>query len=219
MEVKILYEDKDIIVAVKPPGMPSQPDRTGDGSIAERLGLMGEGAPLIVHRLDRPVGGIMVFPKTPGAARKLSSELNEFKKTYYAVCHGEFPPGETALTNWLKKDPAKSVSRVVQKGVYGAKKAELAAECLSVAKRAGKPLSLLKITLKTGRHHQIRVQLSHAGFPIMGDRKYGAGDGLPYPALWSGGLSFRHPETGEAMDFAVPPDGYPYNLFTEIKKI
>ena len=178
--MKILYEDNHIIVVVKPVNVPVQADETGDPDllsavkayIKEKYNKPGEVYCGLVHRLDRPVGGVMVFARTSKAASRLMPQFAEknrsgAKKRYMAVTCGTAPEkGE--LHDQILRIEADHSSIVVPEGTEGAKAASLCFETASMKKG----LSLLDIELHTGRHHQIRVQLSHAGYPIWGDQRY-----------------------------------------------
>lgn len=232
----ILYEDKEIIVCHKPAGMAVQTSRPGEPDMESTLkNYLRTPYVGIIHRLDQPVEGILVFAKTKHAAAKLSAQNagQTMCKQYYAVAvpeKAEEPQAVTAghagetviLTDYLLKDRAGNISKVVEKGTPGAKRAELSYKILKAGQtEEGRPALLLEVSLKTGRHHQIRVQLSHAGLPLLGDRKYGtrAGD-MPgsgrqaeYPALCCCLLEFSHPVTGERMKFRIEPAGTAFRVF------
>ncbi len=214
----ILYEDNHVIVAVKPQNMPSQEDASRDMDFLTQLKLYVKekynkpGAVYLglVHRLDRPAGGVMVFARTSKAAARLTAQIKDhsFEKRYYAVVSSATPP-EGVLSDYLLKDGRTNITRVVSADTAGAKYAELS--CHN-AERSGQ-YSLLEIVLKTGRPHQIRVQLAHAHAPIIGDVKYG-GAGNDRLCLWSYSLSFIHPTKKERMTFSCPPpDCFPWSLF------
>jgi 23S rRNA pseudouridine1911/1915/1917 synthase len=228
MELKILYEDKHLIVAVKPPMVPLQSDHTNDEDmlkiVTNHLASMGPGAPKpylgLVHRLDRPVGGLMVFAKTEFANARLSEaiRLKQFKKTYLAVVCGkpENPQGE--LKDYLVKLSTVNMSKIAEPGRKNAKEAILDYALVeTIQTEAHGELSLLKIQLKTGRHHQIRVQLAHAGIPIWGDTKYNPQfvktKGWVQAALWAAELSFKHPKENKTLEFKEYPQAYPFSLF------
>lgn len=228
MELKILFEDKHLIVAVKPPMVPSQSDQTKDEDmmkiITDHLVTKGSGSPKpylgLVHRLDRPVGGLMVFAKTEFANARLSEaiRLKQFKKIYYAVVCGkpENPQGE--LRDHLIKLSTVNMSKIAEPGRKNAKEAILDYALVeTIQTEEYGDLSLLKIQLKTGRHHQIRVQLAHAGFPIWGDTKYNPRfvktKGWVQAALWAAELSFQHPKENRTLEFKEYPQEYPFSLF------
>ena len=172
--LKVLFEDNHIIVVEKPPNVPSQSDKTGDVDmlsivkeyIKEKYQKPGNVYLGLVHRLDRPVGGVMVFAKTSKAASRLSEQVREktFKKKYLAVVDGKLDKEEGTLEDYLYKDERNNMSKVVSASKKGAKLAKLNYKVL--AYNEIKNLSLLEIKLHTGRHHQIRVQLAYFGHSI-----------------------------------------------------
>ena len=209
---QILYEDNHVIVAVKPPNMLSQGDRTGDTDILtllkayvkEKYNKPGEVYLGLVHRLDRPVGGLMVFARTGKAAARLAAQLkkHDIGREYLCVCEGQVPDTFT-LTDHLVKDERLNLVRVTDANAPGAREAILHGTVL--ARREG--LNLCAITLETGRNHQIRVQMAHFGAPLWGDNRYGRGIPGQQIALWGYKLTFDHPTTKERMTFHVPPQG------------
>lgn len=210
--LKVLYEDNHIIVVIKPYNIPSQSDKTNDIDmlslvkeyIKEQYQKPGNVYVGLVHRLDRPVGGIMVFAKTSKAASRLSESIRNksFSKTYLAVVNGKFEKQNGILENYLWKDEALNMSKVVSKDKKGAKLARLTYEVLAEKN----DLSLVKINLETGRHHQIRVQFSNAGHSLYGDQKYGKGSIGKQIALWAYRLEFKHPVKDEIMKFEALPE-------------
>ena len=212
--LKILFEDNHIIVVEKTPNIPSQSDKTGDIDmltlvkqyIKEKYNKPGNVYLGLVHRLDRPVGGIMIFAKTSKAASRLSDEVREkvFKKKYLAVVDGKIEKTKGSLENYLYKDERNNMSKVVNKDKKNAKLAKLDYEVLFYDEV--KNLSLLKINLHTGRHHQIRVQLSNFGHSIFGDQKYGTRGTGKQIALWAYELTIMHPITKEDMTFIDLPE-------------
>jgi len=220
-EINILYEDNHILVAEKPPNMLSQGDNTGDAdiltllkkNIKERYNKPGNVYLGLVHRLDRPVGGVMVFAKTSKGAARLSDQIRTgmFRKSYFAVIHGIPEKLSATLVNYLSKNEKTNTVAVVQKPEEG-KEASLDYEVVDT--KDG--LSLIHINLHTGRPHQIRVQLAYAGHPLYGDQKYGASvnrHGMQL-ALWSAEIGFIHPTTKEPLIFrSMPPQVYPWNIF------
>lgn len=215
---EILYEDNHIVVALKPPGVPSQADAGGDLDmltiikryIKQKYNKPGEVFLGLVHRLDRPTGGIMVFARTSKAAARLSDELRRggIDKTYLAVCEGLAEP-QAELTDMLIKDRQKNISRIAAEGEPGAKRAELSYTRLAV--KEGR--SLISVELKTGRSHQIRVQLSSRGLPLSGDVKYSGKKGAL--ALFAAKLSFTHPTKKTRLLFKYPPN---YGFFIPFQK-
>lgn len=229
MNLNIIHEDKQIIVVVKPPKVPSQSDKTGDTDMMAILKehLLNE-YPMakepylgLLHRLDRPVGGLMVFAKTKESNRYLSEEIRnkKFKKEYLAVVCGKPEMHHGELRNYLKKVTSLNMSKVVTEQSKSGKEAVLEYQLLdSVETDEYGILSLLKINLKTGRHHQIRVQFSNANLPLWGDNKYNKdfvkSKGWTQIALWAESLEFKHPKTKKELQFQVnPSDEYPFNLF------
>lgn len=236
-EIKILYEDNHLLVVEKPPNMLTQGDQTGDDDlltilkedIRQRYNKPGNVFLGLVHRLDRPVGGAMVFAKTSKAASRLSEQIRtrEFDKTYLAVVHGIPAMLSGMLVHYLIKDERTNTVRIaenpfdsdrclsdgINKGrTDGAKKAVLD---YSVKDTRGR-YSLVSIRLHTGRPHQIRVQFAAIGHPLYGDQKYGASINEPgmQLALWSVEIGFIHPTLREHVSFSsVPPQVYPWNLF------
>ena len=212
--LKILFEDNHIIVVEKTPNIPSQSDKTGDIDmltlvkqyIKEKYNKPGNVYLGLVHRLDRPVGGIMIFAKTSKAASRLSDEVREkvFKKKYLAVVDGKIEKTNGSLEDYLYKDERNNMSKVVNKNKKNAKLAKLDYEV--VVYDEVKNLSLLKINLHTGRHHQIRVQLSNFGHSIFGDQKYGTRGTGKQIALWAYELTIMHPITKEEKTFIDLPE-------------
>lgn len=213
-KLKILFEDNHIIVVEKKPNIPSQADKTEDFDmltmvkqyIKETYHKPGNVYLGLVHRLDRPVGGIMIFAKTSKAAARLSDQVREkvFKKKYLAVVDGKVNPEQGYLEDYLFKDERHNTSKVVNKEKKNAKLAKLDYKVLRY--NEVKNLSLVEINLHTGRHHQIRVQLSHFGHSIFGDQKYGTRGQGKQIALWAYKLTIQHPITKEEMTFEDLPE-------------
>ena len=211
---KILYEDNHIIVVEKKPNIPSQSDKTGDidmltlvkDYIKEKYKKPGNVYLGLVHRLDRPVGGIMIFAKTSKAASRLSNQIREkiFKKKYLAVVDGKFEKNQGTLEDYLYKDERHNMSKVVKKEKKNSKLAKLDYKVLKY--NQVKDLSLVEINLHTGRHHQIRVQLSNFGHSIFGDQKYGTRGKGKQIALWAYELTIIHPVTKEELTFKDLPE-------------
>ena len=214
MTIRVLYEDNHLLVVEKPANVPVQADASGDedlltackGYIKEKYAKPGEVYLGLVHRLDRPVGGVMVFARTSKAAARLTEQFSAHRarKRYAAIVEGS-APGEGRLTDFLWKDERTNTTSVVPEGTPGAKLAKLSFRTLAWEKG----LSLLDVDLQTGRPHQIRVQLSHAGFPIHGDQRYNpdarVGEQI---RLWAYALTIVHPTLKEEMTFyALPPFG------------
>ena len=219
MQPMILYEDSFLLCVVKPSGMPAQPDKTGDMDILTFLQQKEKSNAIgLIHRLDRPVGGVMLFAKTKEAEGILSQMVKkkQIKKEYFAVVCGKANEKEK-LEDYLLKNGRTNLSSVVDKNTKGAKKAVLSYDRKEVLEEGDCFLSLLKIELETGRHHQIRVQLSQRGLPIWGDQKYNTIQKMKKGtkiALWSYSLTFLHPKTGEILFIKAIPEGEPFSKFT-----
>lgn len=218
-DLKILYEDNHIIVVVKEPGIPTQEDKTGDKDmltivkeyIKVKYNKPGNVYLGLVHRLDRMVGGVMVFAKTSKAASRISEYIRQknVKKRYLAVVNGTLPVSDqkVELRNYLVKNERLNMSRVVDSTTKGSKEAILEYKVLKNFTYNGKDYSLVDIDLHTGRHHQIRLQFANIGHPLYGDIKYGqkvnkVGQNL---ALFSYYLSFFHPTKDEYLEFEFKP--------------
>ncbi len=219
-KINILYEDNHLLIVIKPANMPVCKDSSNDEDLLtilkeylkEKYHKPGNVYLGLVHRLDRPVSGIMVFAKTSKAAQRLSKQItnNEFKKTYYAVVSG-IPKEKETLKDYLKKDEKTNTSYVTNEN-------DGKLSILEYTKIKTKDnLSLIKINLLTGRHHQIRVQLSSRNYPLYGDHKYNKdfiNDNKENIALIAKELSFYHPTTKELLKFEIDlPKKYPYTLF------
>ena len=212
--MEVIFEDNHIIVVKKQPNIPSQSDKTEDMDmltivkeyIKKKKKKPGNVYLGLVHRLDRPVGGVMIFAKTSKAASRLSEQVREktFKKKYLAVVDGKFEEKNGTLEDYLYKDERNNISKVVNKDKKNAKFAKLDYEVLTY--NEVKNLSLVKVNLHTGRHHQIRVQLAHAGHSIFGDQKYGTRGQGKQIALWAYELTIKHPITKEEMTFKSLPE-------------
>ncbi len=215
--LRILFEDNHVLVVEKPAGMLSQGDLTGDLDVltlAREIIKTRDRKPGnvflgLVHRLDRPVGGVMVVAKTSKAAGRLSGQFRErrTRKIYRTVVSGCPTPAEAPLRHRLKKDRAARITRVVGEGE--GKPAELRYRVLETRDDR----SLLEVELITGLSHQIRAQLSAIGHPIVGDRKYGSR--IPYVpgriALYAQSITFDHPVRREPVTVtADPPNGWPF---------
>lgn len=242
--IRILYEDDQIIVVWKPAGMESQSSRGfGADMVSEirkhihisstKISPQG-GAPYVgvIHRLDKPVSGILVYAKTKNAAAALSKQVAEGKmeKKYLAVLCGKVDKNVDNFVDYLLKDEKMNCSRIVDKGINGAKRAELGYQVLERAEtEAYGELVLAEITLKTGRHHQIRVQMAGHGMPLWGDNKYNpvfCGESevqdrksrrVPV-ALAACSLAFRHPLTGKTMLFKKMPENEIFRIFQTVQE-
>lgn len=207
----LIYKDSSLVVCIKPPRVLST-DEPGGMPELVRAALGGDADVRTVHRLDRVVSGLMVLARGAKAASELSRQIreDEFEKRYIAAIHGDAGDGGT-MTDLLYRDKARKMTFVTDTPGKGVQEAVLDYETLARADG----MSKVKITLRTGRTHQIRCQFASRGCPIVGDRKYGT---LTYGdcdiALWSHELSFTHPETGERLRFsAEPPEAWPWTAF------
>ena len=220
-DVAVLHEDNSILVVVKPQNIPSQADASGDldlltllkDYIKNKYDKPGNVYLGLVHRLDRPTGGVMLFAKNSKAAERLSKQIvdGEMTKTYLTTVVGTPKQRKDTLVNYLKKNSLTNTVYVATFGDHDAKRAELSYEVLDSDER----LSLVKVQLGTGRSHQIRVQMSAINCPVYGDARYGGnivrGQNL---ALWAYKLELTHPVTKERMVFvAYPPDSEPWKRF------
>lgn len=213
-DLNVIYEDNHIIVVEKPVNIPSQGDKTGDIDmltiikeyIKEKYNKPGDVYLGLIHRLDRPVGGVMVFAKTSKAAARLSEQVRvkQFKKKYLVIVDGKMENEKGTLEDFLLKNEKLNISKVVKEGTKNSKLAILDYEVLKYDEEIN--LSVLKINLHTGRHHQIRVQLANSGHSIYGDQKYGTRGNGKQIALWAYELSILHPITKKEMTFCVLPE-------------
>lgn len=222
-DINIVFEDNHVLVVVKPQNLPVCPDGSGDIDLLtllkeylkEKYDKKGDAFLGLVHRLDRPTGGVMVFAKTSKAANRLSEELKigELEKRYFTIVHGIPKEKQGELVHYLVKNPSKNIVYTVPMATEGAKKAVLNYKVLAVNDK----MSLIDVRLKTGRSHQIRVQMSSIGAPLFGDQKYADGRTLPNYniALWSVELKFFHPITREKLVYRVypPVDDIPWKYF------
>ena len=210
--MEVIFEDKDLLVCVKPIGVSSESGMVQliREYLNDTVAYVG-----IVHRLDTAVGGVMVYAKTKCAAAKLSTQIQngEFKKEYLAVISGR-PESDTGIyRDLLFKDSAKNKVFVVKNTRKGVKQAELEYNVLQTEKDGEKDISLIKIKLKTGRSHQIRVQFASRKMSLLGDGKYGSRYKCNI-ALFCSTIKFTHPETKEDMYFtALPESAFPFNKF------
>jgi len=198
LDIRILYEDKDTCVCVKPPEIVSQ-----SPGMPEKLSELLGGEFFCVHRLDKGVGGVMVYARSTASAARLSQMTAERKleKHYLALIPDVLDTDEGIMEDLLFRDREKNKSFVVKRMRKGVKDAKL--EYIRLTAVDG--TALMKIKLHTGRSHQIRCQLSSRSAPILGDSKYGSGVKCGGIALWSYSLSFRHPTNGKLMEFSCAP--------------
>lgn len=224
MNIPILYEDNHLLVVEKPVNIPVQQDSSNDDDLLTilkkdlkvRYQKPGNVYLGLVHRLDRPVGGVMVFAKTSKAASRLSDTIRkgQLDRKYTAVVRGIPTDNSSTLEHYLVKDTKRNIVRAVSAKNKEAKKAVLDYKVLGSKQQ----LSLLSIRLHTGRSHQIRVQLSTSGTPLYGDQKYGQSVNKPGQqiALWASELTFPHPTTKEPVTvISAPPNEFPWNLWKE----
>lgn len=222
IENQIVYEDNQIIVLIKPQNLLSQGDETGDANlvdilkeyIKEKYNKPGNVYVGLVHRLDRPTGGLMVFAKTSKAASRLAEQIQngEFEKTYLTCVVGLLKEKNSSLVNYLEKDEKTNVVKCYNYAKDGAKKAELRYKVLEENAK----LSLVEVNLITGRSHQIRVQFANQKTPVFGDVKYGGDIVKGWDlALWAKEIKFIHPTTKEFLIFKSEPpmDALPWKNF------
>ena len=213
--INIIYEDNHLLVVEKPINVPVQKDSSGDKDLLTMLkeylkkkyNKPGDVYLALVHRLDRPVGGVMVFAKTSKAASRLSKQIqkHEMKKIYMAVIEGKVSDSGI-FTDRLKKDEKTNTTIISEDG----KEAELSYNLVGFVNN----LSLVRISLKTGRSHQIRVQFASRKIPLYGDQRYNPKASLDQIALFASRLEFKHPITKEIISFELPlPERYPFTLF------
>lgn len=226
--IEILYEDAHVLVCCKPSGIPVQSSGMRIKDMVSILKVYrmetdaNKGEPYIgvVHRLDQPVQGVVVFAKTKQAAADLSAQVSggkagkQAEKIYLAVVNGSADKKEAELVDYLLKDGKTNTSRVVSKDTKGAKESRLMYQVLE--EKDGK--ALLEVKLFTGRHHQIRVQLAAAGMPIVGDQKYHPSSEKEMLALCAYSFSFKHPKTGKVMKFFRSPQGGAFDNFRQNMK-
>ena len=215
-KLNILYEDNHLIVVVKPINILSQSDITGDVDmltiikdyLKEKYHKPGNVYLGLVHRLDRVVGGVMVFAKTSKAASRLSDAIRkkEFEKGYLAICHGKVKDKDTFEDYLEKRDDFNTIISNSKNG----KLSRLSYERMAYSKE--KDWSLVKISLETGRHHQIRVQFASRNHPLVGDNRYGI-DKEKEIGLFAYKLTFIHPVKKELMTFTYLPNDKPFNIF------
>ncbi len=215
MKPQIIFEDQYILVCVKPAGIPTQSRQISTPDMVSILknhlhssgSKNGEPYLSLIHRLDQPVEGLLVFAKTPAAARSLNQQLQSsgFGKLYLALLSAVPEQQEADLEDYMVKDGRVNVSRVCTPDTPGARLARLHYRIIDTEGSS----ALAEITLGTGRHHQIRVQMAHIGCPIIGDTKYGSSATPKSPArqlqLYAVNLSFRHPVTNAPLSFHHTP--------------
>lgn len=217
MDKMIVYEDNVLLIIHKPAGIATQTSRIGQADVVSELKnyrkSKGESTYIgVVHRLDQPVEGLLVFAKNQSAAEILSRQLqdNTLKKSYLALVYGELAENTGGnLTDFLQKDNRSNLSKIVKEGTGGAKKAVL--DWNWVKTYQGKGCSMVEVELFTGRHHQIRAQLANAAMPLLGDMKYGTDAskaltkqlGIKNTALLAYKLALLHPKTGQYLEYVI----------------
>ena len=219
MNLQILHEDEHIIVSYKPAGIPTQTKKLGEQDMVSLLkNHLKGGYVAVIHRLDQPVEGLLVFAKTPFAAKELNKGLQGagFGKHYKAVLWGIPEQKKAVLEDYLVKDGRANTSRVCEPSEKDAKTAVLSYEVIATGKDDGKDISLVKVKLDTGRHHQIRVQMAIMGCPIWGDAKYNTvmvqDRRFRHIALCAYRLEFIHPKTKKKMEFEIEPKGEGFQM-------
>jgi 23S rRNA pseudouridine1911/1915/1917 synthase len=236
MKTEIVYEDNQVIVCYKPAGLATQTARVGQADVVSELKnyIVNKDVYLgVVHRLDQPVEGLLVFAKTKSAAASLSAQLNKnvLNKHYYAVVCGQPSEKEGILVDYLAKnnenkalvwDKDASDGLIYKKSVLNYR----IIESVKVSDTSDDVISLADINIETGRFHQIRAQMSHAGMPLLGDGKYGTGKSealsmelmVRNVALCAYELEFEHPVSGKRMHFTHIPSAKVFKIFKEISK-
>mgnify|MGYP002799675465 FL=1 len=227
-ELTILYEDNHIIVVMKPQGLPSCGDESGDDNmleqvrryVKEKYNKPGNVYIGLIHRLDRPTGGVMVFAKTSKAASRLAEQMRngDFEKKYLAVLVGTPKEPKGTLVNYLKKNPVNNMVYICTQTTDGAKMASL--EYRVLEEKGG--YCLAEIKLHTGRTHQIRVQMAGISHPVYGDMRYGGENAKKGNlALWAYSLTFTHPVTKERLRFMLEPpaENVPWKNFDLAKAL
>ena len=226
MNLEILFEDNEIIVCYKPAGIPTQTSKMGEQDMVSLLKNYlykkqlekKEPYVAVIHRLDQPVEGLLVFAKTQFSAKELNKGLQGagFGKYYKAVLWGVPIQKSAVLENYIVKDGRTNTSRVGSQSEKDAKKAVLSYEVLATGIDDGKEVSLVKVKLDTGRHHQIRVQMANMGCPIWGDAKYNTAAvqdrRFRQIALCAYKLEFKHPKTRKKMEFEIKPQGEGFTI-------
>ena len=205
--MELLYQDKDVVICIKPAGVKSTDEPGGLPDMVRQA--LGDDNVRTVHRLDQAVSGLMVLARRAKAAAELSRQIREgtFEKEYLAVVHGAPEQAEGTLRDLLYRDKQRRMTLVTQEMAKGVQEAVLDYRVVSRVA----DMTRVQIRLLTGRTHQIRVQFSSRGMPLVGERKYSTLDDACNIALWSHRLAFAHPYTGEKMEFTrEPPEIFPW---------
>lgn len=209
--MQIIYQDRDVLVCIKPPRVLSTDEPGGLPELVRQELNMPDADLRTVHRLDRVVSGLMVLARNAKSASELSRQIREdvFQKEYLAVVHGCPEENKGTLTDLLLRDKARKMTMVVSEPGKGVQDAVLDYEV--VAKNDC--MSMVRIALKTGRTHQIRVQFASRGMPLVGERKYSTQEDDCEIALWSHKIGFYHPTDGKWMAYSLePPERYPWDV-------
>ncbi len=217
MPTDLLYADCHLLLARKAAGMPAQPDPSGQADLLSEVQKTHPTAHLI-HRLDTPTGGVMVFGLSGSATARLSALVQDherFRKEYLAVLSAPLPEAEGELVDLLYHDKRQNKAFVADSSRKGAKEARLTYRTVATT---GDGHTLVTVRLHTGRTHQIRIQFASRGLPLCGDGKYGSRDKCPFIGLWAYRLTFPHPMTEKTVMGTVYPDStlYPWSLFHDI---
>lgn len=220
MDFKVLYEDKHIVVCLKPVGVLSEESGNRQSMpmlLKEYFASKNERNDIFtLHRLDKNVGGVMVFARNPRSASILAGNIasRDFEKEYLAVIYGIPDAEKGAFTDLLLHDASHNKTYVVDRMRKGVREASLDYELIKSHVFEEKTLSLVRVSLHTGRTHQIRVQFASRKMPLVGDGRYGSADGGDTPALWAHRVAFVHPKTHKRVEFSAdPPRVYPFDLF------
>ena len=220
MDLKILYEDRYIVVCLKPVGVLSEESGNRQSMpllLKEYFASKNERNDIYtLHRLDKNVGGVMVFARNPKSVSILAGNIasRDFEKEYLAVVYGKPEAEKGTFSDLLLHDASHNKTYVVDRMRKGVREASLDYELVGSRKHEDKTLSLVRVSLHTGRTHQIRVQFASRKMPLVGDGRYGSSDGGDTPALWACRIAFVHPKTHERMEFSADPPGvFPFELF------
>lgn len=219
--MEVLFQNNDFLACVKPQGIPSQPDPSGDvdmtSLLSAHLKACGENSNIFVlHRLDRATGGVMIYARNQKSAAELSrliSEKDGFEKHYLTVVSGISSEKSGNMTDYLYKDSAQKKAFVVKSERRGAKLASLDYEVVQSVERDEKTFSLVAVKLNTGRFHQIRAQFSSRGMSIFGDGKYGSREKAPCFALWANKIVFTYRDKKYEFEKAPDTDASPWSYF------
>ena len=215
----IVYDERDFVLCCKPIG--TECEHELPALLAETLGGKSEDY-YCIHRLDRAVGGLIVYARNRQAAAKLSEQMQQhtFQKEYLCICSGHFDLSQGEMTDYLYKDAAKGKSFTVSSPRRGVKDAALSYSVLAEGQLNDMPVSFVHVQLHTGRFHQIRCQFASRRHPLLGDGKYGSRERGCTVALWSHRITFRHPTSEKPCGFTLaPPDAFPWNIFPPLSRL